>query len=98
MSGYQGKCDVCKKETEIFTRASTMGPISWGYCIDCLKAGLEPYDGMVAYIACAGRFPDDINKGYQEHCRNILKGLGISEEQFIVDIDKAIENMETEGY
>lgn len=94
MNGYQDKCDVCGKETEVFVCASSMGAVSWAYCANCLKAGLEPYYSMVAYIACAGRFPDDINKEYQEHCRHILKGLGISEEQFVIDVDKAIKDME----
>ena len=46
---------------------------------------------MVAYISCAGRFPKDINETYQKHCRRILEGLNISEEQFIKDVDKSIE-------
>lgn len=94
MNGYQGRCDVCGKETEVFVGASTMGVVSWAYCLDCLNAGLEPYHSMVVYIACAGRFPDDINKEYQDHCRHILKGLGISEEQFVRDVDKSIKDME----
>jgi hypothetical protein len=89
-----GKCDVCGKETEINVCASTMGPISLGYCKDCLVAGLEPYDIMVAYISCAGKFPEDINEQYQKHVRNILKGLNVSEEQFIEDVNKSIEEFD----
>lgn len=87
---FAGKCAVCGKETEVVACASSMGAISFAYCEDCLNKGLEPYDAMVDYIACAGRFPDDINPAYQEHCRNILKELNISEEQFIADVDKSI--------
>jgi len=83
-----GKCDVCGKEEEIYVRSSTMGAISFAYCKDCLQKGLEPYNAVVAYISCVGRFPDDINENYQNYVRNILKELGISEEQFIKDVDK----------
>jgi len=88
-----GTCDVCGKETDIVVCASTMGAISFGYCKECLQKGLEPYWAMVSYISCAGRFPNDINERYQLRCRDVLKGLGISEEQFIKDVDKAIKKI-----
>lgn len=84
-----GICDVCGKETDVIVCASAFGPISYAYCKDCFNNYLEPYDGMVAYISCAGLFPDDINEEYQNLCRHILKGLGISEEKFIEDVKKA---------
>jgi hypothetical protein len=28
-----------------------MGPISYAYCRECLSRGLEPYGGIIAYIA-----------------------------------------------
>lgn len=90
----QEKCDVCGKETKIYVCASSMGALSLGYCKDCLEAGLEPYEIMVGYIACAGHFPEDINERYQQHVRNILQGLGISEEQFIDDVDKYIVRLQ----
>ena len=85
-----GKCAVCGKEADVVVCASSMGATSYAYCEDCLNKGLEPYQAMVDYIACAGRFPDDINLAYQEHCRNILKALNVSEEQFVADVDKSI--------
>ena len=88
-------CDVCGKEVkETFVCASTMGAISFGYCEECLRQGLEPYSAVVAYISCAGRFPDDINETYQKHVKNILKCLNISEEQFIKDVNKSIKKMD----
>ena len=84
------KCDVCGKLGKVTICCSTMGAISFGYCDDCLKNGLEPYGSMVAYISGAGRFPKDINDIYQTICRNVLKKLNISEEQFIKDVDRAI--------
>ena len=88
-----GTCDVCGKETDVVVCASTMGTISFAYCKDCFDKRLEPYWAMVAYISCAGRFPDDIHESYQELCRNILKGLGRTEEEFIQDVDRSIEEL-----
>lgn len=84
------KCDVCGKERETFVAASTYGPESFAYCEECLKNGKEPYDAIVTYISCAGHFPDDINETYQKDVRRQLKLHGISEDQFIEDVEKAI--------
>ena len=84
-------CDVCNKETECFTVCGAFGAISYGICEDCLKSGKEPYRYMVNYIANAGRFPEDINEEYQQFVRNQLKLHNITEEQFIHDVDIAIE-------
>lgn len=89
-----GKCDVCKTDSKVVVCASSMGPISYAYCESCFKKGLEPYEEMVTYISCAGHFPDDINKSYQDLVRNILKEINISEEKFISDVDKAIKEMD----
>ncbi len=89
-----GKCAVCGKETEVTVCCSAFGAVSYAYCDHCLVNHLEPYSAMVADISCSGRFPDDINQQYQDLCRHILNDLGISEEQFIVDVDKSIKDME----
>lgn len=87
-------CDVCGKETTVYVRSSTMGAISFAYCRDCLNKGLEPYGAMVAYISCAGRFPDDINEVYQKHVRGILAKLGVPEEKLIKDVDCLLHSIE----
>ena len=91
---HQGTCDVCGKKTDVIVCASAFGAISFAYCRDCFDNYLEPYNAMVAYISCAGRFPDEINEQYQKLCRHILNGLGISEEKFIEDVNKAIADYE----
>lgn len=85
------KCDVCGKEVETYVACSGYGAASYAYCKECLENGREPYNAMVAYISCAGHFPDDINKAYQEDVRRQLKLHGTSEEQFIKDVDNSIE-------
>lgn len=88
----KGKCDVCGREDKVVPAASMFGATTFVYCKKCLDLGVEPYDAMVDYIACAGHFPDDINASYQVVCREILRRLNISEEQFIKDVDAAIAN------
>ena len=88
-----GICDVCGKKAEVVVCASTMGPISFAYCADCLNKQLEPYWAMVSYIAGAGNFPEDISEDYQKLCRHILKELKIKEEQFIKDVNDTRQAM-----
>ena len=64
--------------------------MSFAYCEDCLLSGREPYWAIVSYIACAGRFPEDINEEYQKDVRRQLMLHGISEEQFIQDVEEEI--------
>lgn len=86
------ECDVCGKPARIVA-ASAYGPISYAFCDECLKKGLEPYKGVVAYIACAGHFPDDINEEYRADVRRMLPLWGKTEEEFIKDVEKAIEEL-----
>ena len=90
------KCDVCGKESKIFVACSAYGPISFAYCEDCASNGREPYSAIVAYIACAGHFPEDINEAYQKDVRRQLVLHGVSEEQFIQDVEDCIKEMSYE--
>ncbi len=85
------KCDVCGKDGEVFVASSMYGPISFAYCKECLANEREPYDAIVGYIACAGHFPDDINEVYREDVYRQLKLHGVSEVQFIKDVNDCIE-------
>lgn len=85
---HPGTCAVCGRESDVVVCCSIFGATSYAYCKDCFDNYLEPYNAMVAYISCAGVFPDDINEEYQRMCRHILNGLGISEEKFIEDVKK----------
>lgn len=90
-----GRCDVCGKSGKIYVAASTMGPVSFAYCEQCLANGAEPYQAMVSYVACAGHFPNDINKQYQDVVRSILRYLGKTESEFISDVDRCIKSMDS---
>ena len=83
-------CDVCgRPATKV--ASSAYGAISYAFCDQCLQKGVEPYRGVVAYIACAGRFPDDINSTYQKDIRRMLPLWGKTEEEFIQDVNKEMK-------
>ena len=84
------KCNVCKKEGDVYVASSAYGAESFAYCKDCLTSGREPYRAIVLYIASAGHFPDDINEEYQKDVRRQVELYGISEEQFIQDVEEEI--------
>jgi hypothetical protein len=86
-------CDVCGKVEECKVVCSCFGAYSYAICDECLAAGKEHYKGMVHYIACAGRFPDEINPGYQAIVREQLKLHNKTEEEFIADVDRSINEM-----
>ncbi len=87
-------CDVCGKiNSEYVVCGSKFGPMSFCYCSDCFKEGKEPYDTIVAYIACAGHFPEDINEEYQKEVRRQLVLHNKTEEEFIKDVDNFINKL-----
>lgn len=88
---FKGVCDVCGKETQVVTCASNYGPVSFAYCKNCLSERLEPYSALVAYISCAGHFPNEISQPFVLDVKRILGKLKISESTFIHDVDKAID-------
>ena len=49
-------CDVCGKHEAVQIACSAYGATSYAVCPECLSKGLEPYDAVVSYIACAGHF------------------------------------------
>lgn len=89
---FKSTCDVCGKETEdVVVYCSAFGPFSIAVCKDCLAQCKDRYGDMVSYIACAGHFPSDINEAYQKEVRRQLTLHGISEERFIADVEKEID-------
>ena len=91
---YNGICAVCGKKGDVVTVASRYGCCSHSLCKECLGKSREQYWNMVADVSCIGHFPDDISEKYQNDVRRQLDMYGISEEQFIKDVDKEIENRE----
>jgi len=51
-----GTCNVCDKEPAVGVASSTLGPMSFAYGRECLKANAEPYGPLVTMVAmCGGR-------------------------------------------
>ena len=79
------------KEAMVAVCASSMGPVSLSYCEECLALGVEPYNFMVSYIACAGEWPDDISPEMQTRVRWLLAFHNKTEEEFAKDVSAAVE-------
>ena len=88
------KCSVCGRVAPTQAACSAYGAITYSYCSDCLRYNLEPYGAVVSYIACAGRFPQNINEAYVSDVRRMLPLWGKTEEEFIRDVDREIRDME----
>lgn len=86
-----GVCQVCGSNRPVAVFSSSMGACSFAYCKTCWANHAEPYEAMVAYISCAGRYPDDINDAYIAIVRQNLYYLGRSEEEFIADVEMALQ-------
>ena len=90
---FELRCNVCGKPARVVA-ASAYGATSYAFCDDCLAKGLEPYSGVVAYISCAGHFPEEINDTYRADVRRMLPLWGKTEAEFIRDVDAMIQRME----
>lgn len=88
LHAHIGKCDVCGKETKVAVCASSIGPISFAYCRSCLAAGAEPYEHMVSYVACAGKWPEEISAEAQAWVRRRLAFLNKTEDEFAQDVSE----------
>ena len=88
------KCSVCGRVAPTQAACSAYGAITYSYCSDCLRNNMEPYGAVVSYIACAGRFPQNINEAYIADVRRMLPLWGKTEEEFIRDVDREIRDME----
>ena len=91
------KCEACGAEnTKGLVACSLFGSYSGSWCENCLTEGRDSYSQMISYIAAAGRWPDDINKVYQQEVRRQLKLHNKTEEEFKRDIDDLIEHIKNE--
>lgn len=92
-------CDCCGKSltnhpTNGHVCASAYGPISYRYCDECLSGRIEPYKGIIAYLACAGTKITDFNKPYQISVMRNLLFYEKSITEFEKDLEEASKAME----
>jgi hypothetical protein len=86
------KCDCCGKPA-IEVAGSTMGAVSFAYCKECIKNGIEPYWAIISYIFCGCKTFDDMNDTYKEIVRKNLDFYGKTIEEFNQDLKKENEMM-----
>lgn len=92
------RCEICGKETKTIIVSGTFGSYSFSACTACIKEKIEPYKwitygGGFGKIA-AKRYPSFICAMQVDKIRRILKFYGKSEEEYIEDCKKAVENFE----
>ncbi len=86
------KCSVCGDEGyDFLVAASSLGAWSDCYCWRCLRAGYEPYDALVTTAACVSY--DNLTDYVKETVRRTLQFLGITLQQFMIDVAKADEEL-----
>ena len=85
-----GKCAVCGRHTEVYVACSSIGAVSYAYCEDCLRAGVEPWSDLVFNCAICGPYPDSVNDWFRGIVRNTCRHLGKTEEEFRDDVTQAI--------
>lgn len=77
--------------------SSALGPVSFAYCEECLRAGVEPYWFTENTVALCGLWPDNVNEAFQEKTLSILNYLNYSEEVFKADVETAYVEMSVQG-
>lgn len=86
------ECAGCgRKRLEGVAVCSSFGATTLSFCCECINAGRDSYREMVRYIASAGRFPEDINKEFQDEVRRQLILHNKTEEEFIHDVNSEID-------
>lgn len=93
------ECDVCGKPA-VGVAASVTGPVSFGYCQECLKAKREPY---WAWVACVSSFGadslDEVAEWARKSIRASVEFEGKTLDQFFADAkaawDEYVEKMKS---
>ena len=86
------KCEVYGKVKEIKVGSSPLVPVSFAYCKECIKKGLEPYSSLVGITAAIGGF-NDLNEAVQSFILRNLKEQKISFETFSKDVESLNQDL-----
>lgn len=82
-----GQCDCCGEERDVGVACSPLGPVSFAYCRDCLKAGAEPYGMLVGVAAGAG--VDEYGPWFEALLARNLAHYGKTRAEFDADVLEA---------
>lgn len=86
-------CEVCGKQVGTMAIPSVFGGLSFWCCDDCAANHYEPYDVIVAGIACAGEWPGDVIPGFQQFVYDNLKFYRKTEEEFSYDVTHCFDGL-----
>lgn len=86
-----GKCEVCGKEADTVVCCSACGAVSFAYCVECMRAGREPYSALVGMGMNSTEISEDFK---QEILLSSLKFHNKTIEQFDADVQKLDESYE----
>jgi hypothetical protein len=95
-------CDVCgvtyKHDHETVVAASSLGPVSFAYCRQCSRLGLEPYVALIGGLSGL-RSKEEVDPWVWEMVvLPSLEAHGTTEEQFWAELEQAdkryLEEME----
>lgn len=96
-----GKCNCCgKSNVPVVVLASSIGPISFAYCRDCLNKGVEPYGALVAFIGCAlssdkiDNYEDELIPYYVDLINRCLEFYNKSREDFVKEMKENVKEWE----
>ncbi len=81
MSNEKNMCDVCGENKVKSVVASSTGPVSYGYCEECIGE-YEPYSALVAM----GVKYDNLNPTYKEFVKKNLEFHDKTIEEFDEDV------------
>jgi hypothetical protein len=75
----QCKCDVCLKDEPTFVVSSTLGPVSFSYCTECVKNNAEP-------VFTFKYLWDELGDGVADHvrqCKTFVDGSYITWDEIV---------------
>lgn len=87
-----GKCDVCGKEEKVAVFASSMGAVSFAYCEDCCKRGLEPYSAIISCFSTLSS--EDAKDFYNKNEKIMNEFYHKTQTEFCDDVARTTEEFD----
>lgn len=94
-------CEVCKEREVHSVCASSLGPVSFGYCKECLAAGREPYWFIISSLVLSGiQKYETISEHHwiKPTIQNTLLLENKTIEEFNMDLKNEADNQEKLSY
>lgn len=86
-------CESCNQRPVLCVACVPGVPYSAGYCRDCLERGIHPWRILVANTAMMGGL-EHAASWWREMCEVTWRYHEKTEEEFVAEVKKAMEEME----